>query len=154
MTVTDFSSLLGAFQHMATRTATATWTGTLREGQGGLAFGSQNLSYNFISRFEGSADTNPEELIAAAHAGCYSMALNGALERAGTPATSVVTVANVQMTKGEGGFYISQIDLETTAEVPGLDAAKFQEMAEATKTGCIISKALSAVPMTLVATLK
>lgn len=139
---------------MATRTATATWVGTLREGKGDLAFGTQNLSYNFISRFEGSADTNPEELIAAAHAGCYSMALNASLERAGTSAKSVVTVAKVQMTKGDSGFYISQIDLETTVEADGLDAAKFQEMAEATKTGCIISKALSAVPMTLVATLK
>ncbi len=139
---------------MATRTATATWTGTLKEGKGDLAFGAQNLGFNFISRFEGSAETNPEELMAAAHAGCFSMALNAALERAGTPATSVVTVANIQLTKGDAGFGISQIDLVTTAEVPGLDAAKFQEMAEATKTGCIISKALSAVPMTLVATLK
>jgi len=139
---------------MATRTATATWTGTLKEGTGALAFGSQNLGYNFVSRFEGSADTNPEELMAAAHAGCFSMALNAALERAGTPAISVETVAKVQLTKGEAGFSISQIDLETTAEVPGIDAAVFQEMAEATKTGCIISKALSAVPMTLVATLK
>jgi osmotically inducible protein OsmC len=139
---------------MAVRTATATWTGTLKEGTGALDFGTQHLGYNFISRFEGSADTNPEELLAAAHAGCFSMALNAALERAGTPATSVVTTAKVQLTKGEAGFSISQIDLETTAEVPGIDPAKFQEMAEATKTGCIISRALSAVPMTLVATLK
>lgn len=139
---------------MAVRTATATWTGTLKEGTGMLDFGTQHLAYNFISRFEGSADTNPEELLAAAHAGCFSMALNAALERAGTPATSVVTTAKVQLTKGETGFVISQIDLETTAEVPGIDPAKFQEMAENTKTGCIISRALSAVPMTLVATLK
>lgn len=139
---------------MATRTATATWTGTLREGKGDLAFSSQNLSYNFISRFEGSAETNPEELLAAAHAGCFSMALNAKLERAGTPAKSVVTVAKVQLAKGESGFYISQIDLETTVEADGVDAAKFQELAEDTKDTCIVSKALSAVPMTLVATLK
>ncbi|MCU0474656.1 MAG: OsmC family peroxiredoxin [Anaerolineae bacterium] len=139
---------------MAVRTATATWTGTLKEGTGALDFGAQHLGYNFVSRFEGSTDTNPEELMAAAHAGCYSMALNAALERAGTPATSVVTTAKVHLTKGDAGFSISQIDLETVAEVPGIDPAKFQEMAEATKTGCIISKALSAVPMTLTATLK
>lgn len=139
---------------MATRNATATWTGTLKEGTGALEFGKQNLGYNFISRFEGSDDTNPEELLAAAHAGCFSMALNAALERNGTPATSVVTTAKVHLSKGDAGFAISQIDLETTAEVPGIDPAKFQEMAEATKTGCIISRALSSVPMTLHATLK
>ncbi|MCU0464311.1 MAG: OsmC family peroxiredoxin [Anaerolineae bacterium] len=139
---------------MATRNATATWTGTLKEGTGALEFGKQNLGYNFVSRFEGSDDTNPEELLAAAHAGCFSMALNAALERNGTPATSVVTTAKVHLSKGDAGFAISQIDLETTAEVPGIDPAKFQEMAEATKTGCIISRALSSVPMTLHATLK
>ncbi|MFN3492507.1 MAG: OsmC family peroxiredoxin [Anaerolineales bacterium] len=138
----------------ATRTATATWVGTLREGKGDLAFGKQNMGYNFVSRFEGNDETNPEELIAAAHAGCFSMALNAKLERAGTPAKSVVTVAKVQLGKGESGFFISQIDLETTVEADGVDAAKFQEMAEDTKNTCIISKALSAVPMTLVATLK
>jgi osmotically inducible protein OsmC len=105
--------------------------------------------YSFISRFEGSGDTNPEELLGAAHAGCYSMALSHALAQAGHTPTSVTTTATVHINKGESGFAISGITLTTRGVVPGLSAAEFLTFAEQTKTGCIISRALSAVPMTL-----
>lgn len=142
---------------MAVRKAEARWEGTLKEGKGNLKVGSgaYDGGYSFSSRFEeGSPQTNPEELIAAAHAGCYSMALNAGLERAGTPANYIHTVANVNLTKGDAGMGISQIDLVTEGDVPGIDAAKFQQFAEDTLKNCIISRALSAVPMTVSATLK
>jgi osmotically inducible protein OsmC len=142
---------------MAVRKADARWEGTLKEGKGNLKVGSgaYNGGYSFSSRFEeGSPNTNPEELIAAAHAGCFSMALNASLERAGTPANYIQTTANVNLTKGDAGMGISQIDLVTEGEVPGIDAAAFQKAAEETLKGCIISRALSAVPMTVNATLK
>ena len=106
-------------------------------------------AYSFVSRFESGAGTNPEELLGAAHAGCYSMALAAALAAAGHPATSVTTTATVHLTKGASGFAISGIDLRTRGVVPGVSSADFVRMAEETKTGCIISKALAAVPMTL-----
>ena len=109
--------------------------------------------YSFISRFEGSGDTNPEELLGAAHAGCYSMALSHALALAGHTPTSVTTTATVHLNKVESGFKITGISLAVRGVVPGLSAADFLTFAEQTKTGCIISQALSAVPMTLDATL-
>ncbi|MBK8137563.1 MAG: OsmC family peroxiredoxin [Chloroflexi bacterium] len=138
---------------MATRQATAVWEGTLKEGNGTVSYGKYAQPFNFVSRFEGSDNTNPEELLGAAHAGCFTMALNAAMFRAGFNPVKVTTVAKVQLSKGEAGFSISQIDLECEASVPDIDPAKFQEMAEATKDTCIVSRALSAVPMTLVAKL-
>jgi osmotically inducible protein OsmC len=138
---------------MPTRNATAVWKGTLQEGTGSVSYGSYENPYSFNSRFEDGQGTNPEELLAAAHAGCYSMALNAALHRGGFTPVSVSTTAKAHLNKGEAGFSINQIDLEVEAEIPGITDAQFQEMAEATKTGCIISKALASVPMTLKATL-
>ena len=136
-----------------TRNATARWEGTLKEGNGSLKFGQFDAPYNFKSRFEGSDDTNPEELLAAAHAGCFSMALNARLDREGFPANYVNTTAKVHMEKGESGFMIGKITLVTEASVPNISEDKFQEFAEAAKKGCIVSQALSAVPMDLEATL-
>jgi lipoyl-dependent peroxiredoxin len=140
---------------MPTRKAVATWTGTLKEGKGHLAGQSGlDMQYAFSSRFEDGPGTNPEELLAAAHAGCYSMALNVALERAGFAAEYVRTEGNCTVEKIGDGMVISKLKLVTRAKVAGLDAAKFLEFAEATKTGCIVSKALSAVPMELDAALE
>jgi osmotically inducible protein OsmC len=137
------------------RTAEARWTGDLKSGKGSIGVGSGafDLPYSFISRFEGSKDTNPEELIGAAHAACYSMALSHALATAGKAPTSVETTAKVQIEKdappSNRGFSISRIDLVTRGKVPGLSAAEFQKFAEDTKQNCIVSRALAAVPMTL-----
>ncbi len=141
---------------MAVRHASATWIGTLKEGAGKIALqsGAFEGPYSFSTRFEEGTGTNPEELLGAAHAACYSMALNASLERAGTPATSVTATAKVHLTKGEKGMEISKIDLEVEAVVPGISEEAFQNAAEDTKTGCIISVALSHVPMELHATLK
>lgn len=138
---------------MPTRNATAVWKGTLKEGSGKLSYGSYENPYSFSSRFEDGQGTNPEELLAAAHAGCYSMALSLALHNGGFAPVSVSTVAKAHLTKGEAGFSINQIDLEVEAEVPGITDEQFQKLAEDTKTGCIVSKALSAVPMHVKATL-
>ena len=141
---------------MAVRTANARWEGTLKEGNGNLKLGSGAYEgqYNFSSRFESGVGTNPEELIGAAHAGCFSMALNAGLERAGTPATYVNTSANVHVTKGEAGMEISKIELTTEGAVPGLTQEQFAEAAQKTLETCIVSRALSSVPMTVSASLK
>lgn len=133
---------------MPVRHAEAVWNGTLQQGNGSMkmASGAYEGQYSFSSRFEEGVGTNPEELIAAAHAGCYSMALSGGLGRAGFTPTSIKTVAKVHLNKKpEGGFIINQIDLETEAEVPGIEDAQFQEIAAATKAGCPVSVALGAV---------
>jgi lipoyl-dependent peroxiredoxin len=136
---------------MPTRTSSARWQGSLKEGAGNLALGSGAFegSYSFPSRFESGPGTNPEELLAAAHAGCYSMALANALSQAGHTVNSVETTAAVHLEKVESGMAITRIDLTTRGDVPGLDEAEFVKQAEATKTGCIVSRALSAVDMTL-----
>lgn len=133
------------------RTASARWNGDLKGGTGTVRAGSGALEkpYSFTSRFEGGGGTNPEELLGAAHAACFSMALAHALSTAGHQVTSVETTATVHLTKGEKGFSISGIDLATTGRVAGLDAASFAKFAEDTKTGCIVSRALAAVPMRL-----
>jgi osmotically inducible protein OsmC len=133
------------------RKAEARWNGDLKSGKGSVKLGSGAFEgpYSFSSRFESGTGTNPEELLGAAHAGCYSMALAHALATAGHPATSVQTTATVHLTQGAGGFSISGIDLVTRGVVPGLSADEFRKFAEETKTGCIVSRALSAVPMTL-----
>src|SRR5688572_20491672 len=140
---------------MTTRTSSARWQGTLKEGSGTLALGSGAFegSYSFVSRFEEGDGTNPEELVAAAHAACYSMALSNALSQAGFPPTAVVTNASVHLGKTDSGPGITRIDLVSTGTVPNIDEAEFLKIAEATKLACPISKALAAVEITLDATL-
>jgi osmotically inducible protein OsmC len=136
---------------MAIRTAKAQWDGTLQEGKGTMSLGSGAFqgAYSFSSRFEEGTGTNPEELIGAAHAGCFSMALSAALGKNGFTPKRVSTSANVHLTKGADGFAINQIELNTEAEVPGIDAAKFQEIAEGAKKGCPVSKALAGTEIKL-----
>lgn len=136
---------------MAVRKADAVWNGGLQDGSGWLKVGSGAFEgkYSFTSRFEEGAGTNPEELLGAAHAGCFSMALAAGLGKAGFSPKKVSTSAAVHLTKGESGLSISRIDLVCEAEVPGIDAATFAEHAEATKKSCIVSRALSAVEMRL-----
>src|SRR5947208_16172641 len=136
---------------MPARTASAVWEGNLREGKGKMKLGSGAFegAYSFSSRFEEGTGTNPEELIGAAEAGCYSMALSANLEKAGHPATRISTVATVKLEMIGGGPKITSIDLKTDAEVPGVDKAKFQEIAEQTKKGCPVSVALSATQINL-----
>jgi len=129
---------------MAVRTAEAEWKGDLREGTGTFRTGSGALegSYSFGSRFEESKGSNPEELIGAALAGCYSMALSKALSDAGGTPGSIRTKARVHLEKGDGGFSVTRIDLETRVTASGVDEATFQEKALATKSGCPVSRAL------------
>jgi len=136
---------------MPVRTSDAQWEGDLQSGKGTMRFGSGAFEgqYSFASRFENGTGTNPEELIAAAHAGCFSMALSGGLSRAGHPPNRVHTTAKVHLEKGDAGFRISTIELETEAEVPGIDDAGFQEAAAAAKVGCPVSQALAAVDIKL-----
>ena len=133
------------------RNAEARWTGDLKSGRGTIRVGSGAFEgpYSFVSRFEGSGDTNPEELLGAAHAACYSMALSLALSVAGHIPTSVATTATVHLSKVGAGFGITGIDLVTRGVVPGVSDADFQRLAEETKLNCIVSKALASVPMTL-----
>lgn len=137
------------------RTATAEWKGDLMGGGGTVALGSGAFegAYSFATRFEDKPGANPEELLGAAHAGCFSMALANSLAKAGFTATSVKTTASVHLGKDDKGFKITRIDLDVTAAVPGVDAATFQTHAEQTKTGCIISRALEANEIALTATL-
>jgi len=136
---------------MAIRTAKAQWNGNLQQGKGTMSFGSGAFEgqYSFASRFEEGTGTNPEELIAAAHAGCFSMAFSNALAKAGFEPKRVSTKASVRLEKGEAGFSITTIDLETEGEVPGIDAAKFHELAEGAKKGCPVSKALAGTQINL-----
>ncbi|MBA3653147.1 MAG: OsmC family protein [Actinobacteria bacterium] len=136
---------------MPVRTAEAQWEGTLQDGKGHMRFGSGAFEgqYSFSSRFEEGNGTNPEELLAAAHAGCFSMALSGALGRNETPPTRVSTTADVHLSKTDAGFRIQRIDLHTEAEVPGIDDATFQEIAESTKSGCPVSVLLAAAEIRL-----
>jgi len=140
---------------MPVRTASARWEGTLREGNGRVRLGSGVFegAYSFTSRFEEGTGTNPEELLAAAHAGCFAMALNATLERNGFTAESVDTEARVKLERGEEGFRITRIELEARARVPGIDEQKFQELAQQAKDGCPLSQALKAVEITLAAEL-
>jgi lipoyl-dependent peroxiredoxin len=141
---------------MPVRSSTAQWKGSISEGDGHMVVGkgAYDGPYSFVSRFEEGDGTNPEELIAAAHAGCFSMALSGALTRAGTPPTSISTTARVHIEKGEAGFEITQIELDTIGVVPGIDAAAFQAAADGAKVGCPVSKALKAVNISMTATLE
>ncbi len=140
---------------MPIRKSEAEWKGNLMEGSGHmrLGTGAYDGPFSFKSRMENGAGTNPEELIAAAHAGCYSMAFSAGLAKAGFTAKRIHTTASVHFDKVEAGFAITGIDLETEAEVPGLNEATFLELAEAAKKGCPVSKALAATPITLKARL-
>lgn len=134
------------------RTASAHWEGGLKDGKGAISTKSGALSsypYGFASRFEGVAGTNPEELIGAAHAGCFTMALSLILGEAGFTADSLDTVATVTLESVEGGFAITAINLKLAAKVPGTDEVTFTELANKAKAGCPVSKALAAVPITL-----
>jgi osmotically inducible protein OsmC len=140
---------------MAVRNAAAVWEGDLRQGKGSMKLGSGAYEgpFSFASRFEEGAGTNPEELIGAAHAGCYSMALSASLGNAGFTPTRIHTQSRVHLGKVDGKSRIVLIELETEAEVPGISQEKFIELAEATKTGCPVSAALAAVEIKLTATL-
>jgi osmotically inducible protein OsmC len=141
---------------MPIRQASASWSGNLREGTGRISVESKLFSdaqFGFVSRFETGPGTNPEELLGGAHAGCFSMALAGALAAAGKPPKSIRTTARVHIDKVGDGFTITKIELATRAVVPGVDDATFQKLAEQTKAGCPVSKALAAVPISLQASL-
>ncbi len=129
---------------MPVREAEAVWEGSLQDGKGTMrmASGAYEGPYSFQSRFEEGDGTNPEELIGAAHAGCFSMALSGALGKAGHEPESVETTANVHIEKAGDGFKITRIELDTKARVPGIDADEFQKQAEGAKDGCPVSQAL------------
>ncbi|GAA2518304.1 OsmC family protein [Pilimelia columellifera] len=141
---------------MAIRTASARWQGTLTEGTGTVRTGKGGVTgnYSFSSRFEEGEGTNPEELIGAAHAGCFSMALSKQLTDAGFPPSAIDTTASVHLEKTDAGMSVTRIGLDTRADVPGIDAAEFAKWAEAAKDGCPISRLLSpGAEITLAATL-
>ena len=141
---------------MPTRNGSAEWRGTLQEGEGTVKVGSSSYEgpYSFKSRFEEGEGTNPEELIAAAHAGCYSMQLSAMLEGDGHTATSVRTTAKVTLRFVDEAPTITKIELETQGSVPDLDQAAFQAAAEKAKELCLVSRALAGVEeITLTATL-
>jgi lipoyl-dependent peroxiredoxin len=127
------------------RRASATWSGDLRKGSGTTSTQSgvlKDTSYTFVSRFENGSDTNPEELIAASHASCYSMALANTLSQQGHVPESISTTAQVTLNMGEGGPKVSKIHLTTEGRVPGIDEATFLQAAEETKLACPISRLL------------
>ena len=132
---------------MTIRIADAKWTGSLKEGAGRVKLGSGVFegAYSFPSRFENGPGTNPEELIAAAHAGCFSMALAALLEKEGFAGVRIHTTAKVHLGFTAAGPTLTRIDLETEGEAPGLDQAGFERYAETAKQGCLVSRALAAV---------
>ena len=132
---------------MPTRSASAKWEGGLKSGKGSFS-GQTGLSgqYNFSSRFENGQGSNPEELLAAAEAACFSMALSAGLEGNKTPPTSVETKASCTIEKVGDGFSITKMVLDVTAKVPNIDDAAFQKIAAATREGCPVSKALKGIP--------
>jgi lipoyl-dependent peroxiredoxin len=141
---------------MATRNASAVWNGTLKEGIGTMKLGSGAFegAYSFASRFESGTGTNPEELIGAAEAGCFSMALSSNLAKAGHPPKQIRTQAAVSLEMIGGGPKITSIQLDCEAEVPGIDDKSFREQAELTKKNCPVSVALAGTEIKLNARLK
>ena len=128
------------------RKASALWKGGLKDGNGTVSTGSgvlSNTPYSFSTRFEDQPGTNPEELIAAAHAGCFTMALSGQLGNRNMTAENIQTTATLTMDKLEAGWTVTEIHLEVAAKIPGADPAKFEEAANAAKTGCPISRLLN-----------
>jgi lipoyl-dependent peroxiredoxin len=129
------------------RQASAVWKGGLKSGKGTVSSSSgafNQLAYSFSTRFENERGTNPEELIAAAHAGCFSMALSAQLEKAGFTAEEIRTTAKVSLEQKDGGWAITRVDLDLDAQVPKIDENKFNELANAAKSGCPVSKVLNA----------
>jgi osmotically inducible protein OsmC len=141
---------------MPVRKASAVWEGGLKDGKGSMELGSGAFrgAYSFGSRFQEASGTNPEELIGAAHAGCFSMAFSGGLERAGHPPKKISTTAKVHIEKVGEGFKITRIELETDAQVPGIDENTFQELARKAKEGCPVSQALAGTEVVLQAHLQ
>jgi osmotically inducible protein OsmC len=141
---------------MKTNKSHATWKGNLKNGNGTMKLGSvdKELSFNFSSRFENGEDTNPEELIGAAHSGCFSMAFSMLLSDEGYEPKSIKTVAEVKLVKEDAGFRIKGSHLKTEAEVPGIAEDLFKELAEKAKVNCPVSQALSSLEITLDAKLK
>jgi osmotically inducible protein OsmC len=140
---------------MARRTSEAQWEGTLKEGKGRFWTESGEVSgvYSFSTRFEEQAGSNPEELIGAALASCFSMKFAGDLGAAEYTPETVRTVATVKLDKGESGFAITGVDLVAEASVPGIDPAEFEKIAQSAKDNCPVGKALAAIPITLQARL-
>jgi osmotically inducible protein OsmC len=141
---------------MAIRSSNALWEGDLKSGKGTMTVGKGAYTgpFSFASRFEEGSGTNPEELIAAAHAGCFSMAFSAELAKAGHTPTRVATKATVHLgADPAGGMRVSKIELDAEAQVPGIDNAKFQEIAEGARKGCPISKLLTGAPISLTAKL-
>ena len=136
---------------MPTRTADARWEGSLQEGRRTMkmATGAYEGPYSFQSRFEEGDGTNPEELIGAAHAGCFSMAFSGALGKAGYEPESVETTAKVHIDKVGDGFKITRVELDSKARVPGIEQGEFEQQAQAAKEGCPVSQALAGVEISL-----
>jgi lipoyl-dependent peroxiredoxin len=135
---------------MAIRNSEATWLGNLREGKGTMKVGTfYEGPYTYASRFETGPGTNPEEMVGAAHAGCFSMFLSSVLTKAGFPPTRIHTTATVHLNAGT----INLIELNCVGEVPNVDDKTFQEQAEVAKKGCPVSKALASVEIKLTATL-
>lgn len=135
---------------MPVRKAKATWNGDLKSGKGQMNIGGRfDQPFSFGSRFEEGQGSNPEELIGAALAGCFSMALSADLGKAGFTPKRVQSDADVTIEKSGAGFKITGIDLRTLADVPGIDKAKFAEIAEGTRKGCPVSQALAATPIRL-----
>jgi osmotically inducible protein OsmC len=129
------------------RQASAVWSGGLKQGSGKVDSSSgafKQLAYSFTTRFENAPGTNPEELIAAAHAGCFSMALSAQLEKAGFTPNQVRTNAAVSLEQKDGGWAITKVHLDVNASVPNIDNNKFQELANNAKKGCPVSKVLNA----------
>jgi len=129
------------------RKASAVWNGSLKEGKGTISTDSKTLTnaqYSFSTRFENGVGTNPEELIAAAHAGCFSMALSGQLGNAGMTAESIETTASVTLEKTDAGFTITKVHLDVTAKITGADPSAFEKAAQNAKAGCPISRLLKA----------
>lgn len=128
------------------RTATANWQGGLKNGKGTVSTESSTLSntqYSFVSRFEQGTGTNPEELVAAAHAGCFSMALSAQLESSGMIPDSIETKCTLTFEKKDAGWQVTESHLDVTVRIPGADRAKFEEAANNAKSGCPISKLLN-----------
>jgi len=138
------------------RKGSAVWTGSLKEGKGTISSESgvlSNTQYSFSTRFENGKGTNPEELIAAAHAGCFSMALSAQLGNAGITPQSIATTASLTLEKLDSGFTITKIHLDVEARIPGGDKAAFEKAAADAKVGCPVSKVLKAAEITMTAKL-
>ena len=142
---------------MPVRTANAEWRGNLKEGKGTISTETgtlKNVAYNFVSRFEQGDQTNPEELLGAAHSACFSMALANSLSGEGFKVNSIKTEDKVSIARVEDGFRITKIEMSTVGDVEGIDEKKFNEFAEKSKIGCPVSQALTGTEIVLTAKLK